>query len=329
MKYSVVATDSVHPEAVVQIQRLADFSVESVAGLCDKVLQADVLVVRNPIPAQLFAQAPQLKAVIRHGAGLDMIPVEAASEAGIVVANVPGVNANAVAEYAVGQIINLARRLALMDATLRRQSWGQARAWSDHGLELRGKTVAVVGVGAIGGRVASICAQGFQMRVLGVHHSPRQDPAGQIEYVPLRVALEQADFLVLACPLTPATEKLIGAAEFALMKPTAFLVNVSRGKVIDNDALMDALAQQRLAGAALDVFDPSPLPQGHRLASLDNTCLSPHAAGITQESMRALSMSVASQIQDILSGRYPEHWFNISARSRIEARWPSHYTQES
>ncbi|NYT25444.1 dehydrogenase [Alcaligenaceae bacterium] len=326
MKPLVVSTDSIHPDAVARIQSVADFTVASVSdGLSDAHLRSDVIVVRNPLPARLFDAATRLKAVIRHGAGLDMIPMDAASGAGVVVANVPAVNANAVAEYAVGQVVNLSRRLSLMDATLRRGSWGPARAMADRGNELRGKTVAIVGVGAIGRRVASICAQGFQMRILGVHHSARQDPAGQIDYVPLRQALEQADFLVLSCPLTPDTEKLIGAAELALMKPSAFLINVARGKVVDNDALVDALARHRIAGAALDVFDPSPLPPGNRYADLENTCITPHVAGMTQESMRALSMSVASQIQDILSGGYPEHWVNTSARDAIEARWPSHY----
>ncbi|HWL29262.1 MAG TPA: NAD(P)-dependent oxidoreductase [Burkholderiaceae bacterium] len=319
----IAATDHIHPEAVAEIQRSADFQLVTVgpATSADLMNRVDVLIVRNPLPADCLAAAPNMKAVIRHGAGLDMIPVSAASEAGILVANVPALNALAVAEQVVGQIISLSRHLYQIEFALRTQDWETARALAAGSTELRGKTVSIIGVGAVGRAVASICAKGFRMRVLGVHPSRQTDPDGEVTYVPLRRALEEADFLVLACPLTPETEKMIAARELGWMKPTAALVNVARGRVVDSDALADALEQGVVTGAALDVFDPQPVRAGSRWHGLMQARLTPHTAGITQESMRAVSMKVADQVRAILAGSFPEHWVNTSARDRIQARW--------
>lgn len=322
-KSLIVATDHIDAEAAAEIKRFADFTVMPVGPLMcpDALLRMEVLIVRNPLAPECFTAASRMRAVIRHGAGLDMIPVSAASDAGILVANVPALNALAVAEQAVGQMINLSRSLYQIEYSLRTQGWGTARALAAGSTEMRGKTVSIVGVGAVGRSVASICDKGFGMRVLGVHPSRHTEPCGEVAYVPLRQAVEEADFLVLACPLTPETEKLISARELSWMKPTASLVNVARGKVVDADALADALERGVLAGAAMDVFDPSPMPAGSRWHGLMQARLTPHTAGITQESMHAVSMKVADQARDILAGQYPEHWVNTSARDRIQARW--------
>src|SRR5690606_24876818 len=134
------------------------------------------------------AKARRLKAVIRHGAGLDMIPIEAASRAGVLVANVPKVNANAVAEYVLGQMISMSRRLVDVEDSFRNASWQAARAVAVAGAELAGKTVAIVGVGAVGSRVATLCMQGFGMKVLGVHPSRQGSTAAGVTYVSLRSA---------------------------------------------------------------------------------------------------------------------------------------------
>jgi D-3-phosphoglycerate dehydrogenase len=328
----IAATDHIHPDAVADVQRCADFAlVDTNAPTRPDVLErVEVLIVRNPVPADWFAATPRMKAVIRHGAGLDLIPVSVASGEGILVANVPAVNARAVAEQVMGQIISLSRNLYQIEFALRTADWETARALADGSIELSGKTVSIVGVGAVGRHVASICSKGFGMRVLGVHPSRQSDPDGVVAYVPLRRALEEADFVVLACPLTPETEKLIARRELGWMKPTAALVNVARGRVVDGEALVDALEQGVIAGAALDVFDPSPLCAGSRWRGLMQARLTPHTAGITQESMRAVSMKVADQAHAVLAGRFPEHWVNTSARDRIQARWNSldHYHKQ-
>lgn len=319
----VLSTDAIHSDAVAALRAAGEFAFgcANAADEPERLTQADVIIVRNPIPAELLSQAPRLRAVIRHGAGLDMIPLPAASEAGVLVANVPGVNANAVAEYAVAQMLNLARRLPQIESRLRSGSWQPARQLAGSGFELAGKTVSIVGVGAVGGRVASICKHGFGMKVLGHHPARTGHRTEELDYVSLSDALGAADFLVLSCPLNDRTMNLIGEAELALMKPTAFIVNVARGKVLDTAALRNAISSGRLAGATLDVFETQPLPAGDALFGLDGVRLSPHVAGISGESMRAMSLGAMQQAIDVLQGRFPAHWVNHEARERILQRW--------
>jgi D-3-phosphoglycerate dehydrogenase / 2-oxoglutarate reductase len=319
----VLLTNPIDPQATAELARHAE--VRTAAALDADALRhagrdADFVVVRAPLPDDFFEHAPRLRAAVRHGAGVDMIPMEQASRHGVAVANVPGVNASAVAEYVVGQMLNLARRLARIDATLHQQSWGAARQLADGATDLGGKTVAIVGMGHIGQAVARICAPGFGMRVLGVRRSPPPDDA-TTRYVTLQQALPQADYLVLACPLTAQTRGLIGAAELAQLKPGARLVNVARGPVVDEAALVDALRSGRLAGAALDVYQTQPLPADSPLRQLPEVLLSPHLAGITQESMRRMSEGVLSQLLAMFAGELPANLCNREARDAILARW--------
>ncbi|CAG9166797.1 NAD(P)-dependent oxidoreductase [Cupriavidus pampae] len=321
---TVIATDRIHPEAHTQLAQAATFSIRpwrEGAGYADDLADADVVVVRNRIPEELFERAPALRAVIRHGVGLDMIPVEAASARGVLVANVPAVNAVAVAEYVLGQMLALSRRFADMDRLMRTASWNESRLIADHGQQLGGKTVAIVGMGEIGRRVAAMCAAGFGMRVLGVHPTRTGTRETHAEYVPLHDALAAADYLVLTCPLTPATKGMIGAAEFARMKPSAFLINVARGAVVERTALHQALQSSQIAGAALDVFETQPLPAGDPLFDCPTARLTPHMAGISTQSLHAMSMGAAAQVIDVLAGRLPPHWVNRDAEPAIRARW--------
>lgn len=281
---------------------------------------ASFIVVRAPLPPALFDEAPLLRAVVRHGAGLDMIPVEAASRRGIAVANVPGANANSVAEYVLGQMLALARRLPQIDAALRTNGWDAARQIADYGSDLRGRTVTIVGMGAIGQALARICGTGFGMRVIGVRRHPPVDDV-RVQYLPLADALPQSDYLVLACPLTPQTRGLIGADALARLKAGARLVNVARGPVVVESALVEALRSGHLAGAALDVFDTQPLPVDSLLRSLPQVMLSPHLAGITPDSMQRMSEVVVDQLIEMLQGRLPRHFVNPEAQQAILARW--------
>ena len=282
--------------------------------------EASFIIVRAALPPDLFEHAARLRGVVRHGAGLDMIPVQQASRHGVAVANVPAVNALSVAEYAAGQMLALARLLPRIDAAVRGPSWEAARQLADHASELHGKTLAIVGMGAIGQALARICAAGFGMRVLGVRRTPQPD-SEIVRYVPLDEALPQADYVVLACPLDESTRGLISAQRLALFKPGARLVNVSRGAVIDEAALAAALGAGHLAGAALDVFTVQPLPADSPLRSLPNVLLSPHLAGITRESMRRMSEGAAGQVLEMLEGRLPRHFVNPQAQELILARW--------
>lgn len=276
------------------------------------VAEADVLVVRSALPADLFEHAPRLRGVVRHGVGVDMIPMAAANARRIPVANVPGSNRNAVAEHAIGAVSMLRRRTAQMDVLLRHAGWDASRALADEAGELHDQVLGVVGVGGIGTRIAEIAHHGYGMRVLG--HQRRLDtlPAF-VEGVGLDALLARSDAVVLACPLTESTRGLIDARRLALMPRHAVLVNVARGAVVVEDALVAALQARRIGGAALDVFDEQPLRDGHPLLSLDNVVLTPHAAGLTRQSMRCMSLGAAEEVLRLLAGQVPRNLVNAAS----------------
>jgi D-3-phosphoglycerate dehydrogenase len=311
----VLLTGSMHPDgersiaAVAEVVQAPDAHADTLRRL---IADADVLVVRSPLPADLFDHAPMLRGVVRHGVGVDMIPVEAASARGIPLANVPGSNLEAVAEHVLACFGLLARRLHRMDGTLRAAGWAASRALADGSTELAGKTVGIVGVGAIGARIAAICHHGYGMRVLGHRRRLAALPA-HVQGVPLDELMHASDYVVLSCPLTEATRHLVDARRLALMKPGSFLVNVSRGPLIDEAALVQALAGRRLGGAALDVFAEQPLRPDHPLLALDNVLLTPHAAGLTQESMARMSRGAAEEVLRLLAGERPLNLVNPQA----------------
>ena len=276
------------------------------------IADADVLVVRSALPADLLDDAPRLRGIVRHGVGVDMIPMAAANARRIPVANVPGSNRHAVAEHAIGAVSLLRRRTARMDALLRHTGWDASRALADGAGELHGQWLGIVGVGGVGTRIAEIAHHGYGMRVLG--HQRRLDalPAF-VEAATLDDLLVRSDAVVLACPLTDATRGLIDARRLSLMPSHAVLVNVARGAVVVEDALVAALREHRIGGAALDVFATQPLPAGHPLLALDNVLLTPHAAGLTRQSMRCMSLGTAEEVRRLLSGQLPRNLVNAAA----------------
>jgi D-3-phosphoglycerate dehydrogenase len=268
------------------------------------VADADLLVVRAFLPADIFEHPNRLRGVVRHGVGLDMIPMESATAHGIPVANVPGSNAEAVAEHAIAGMLLIARQNHAMDRELRALDWPTARKRSDAGIELFGRTLGIVGMGNVGTRVAEIASAGFRMKVLGTPTRSRALPSFVESASPERIFAE-SDFIVLACPLTQETRHLVNAARLASMKPGASLVNVARGPVVDEKALAEALAARRIRGAVLDVFDEQPLARDHPFLGLDNVILSPHAAGITGESMKRMSQGAAEEAVRLLAFERP------------------------
>lgn len=280
---------------------------------------SDLLVVRAFLPADIFERPHRLRGVVRHGVGLDMIPMESATRAGIPVANVPGSNAEAVAEHAIAGMLLVARQQHLMDRELRATDWPTARKRSDASIELFGRTLGVVGMGNVGSRIAEIAHAGFRMKVLGTATRSRALPPC-VEAAPLERIFAESDVVALACPLTDETHHLVNAARLAAMKPTAALVNVARGPVIDEAALAEALASKRIRGAVLDVFEEQPLARDHPFLALDNVVLSPHAAGITQESMRRMSQGAAEEALRLLRFERPANLCNPEVWERHLAR---------
>jgi phosphoglycerate dehydrogenase-like enzyme len=224
---------------------------------------------------RVLRSAPRLKVISKWGTGIDSIDARAAARLGIRVCNTPGAFTDPVADTALGYVLCFARRLPWMDRDVRRGLWVKPDAVS-----LRECTLGVVGVGNIG-RALVQRARAFGMRVLGTDPVPVPDSfveETELTMLPLDALLAESDFVSLHCDLNPTSFHLIGGAELSLMRPTAYLINTSRGSVVDEAALARALIQRRLAGAALDVFEVEPLPVESPLRALENCLLAPHNA---------------------------------------------------
>lgn len=258
---------------------------QSPAEMEAKIGTADVVVVSGMWKNELVDKAPKLKFIQSISAGTDQYSREVLKAKGIRLASAHGVNANAVAEHAISLILSLSRQLHFLRDAQAEKRWrpmqGDLAIRED---EIEGKTLLVVGLGRIGDRLAQF-GRAFGMKVIAT----RRDPAGGKgaadaihANTELAKLIPQADFIALTCPLTPETEKLIGAAQIAAMKPTAFLVNVARGKVVDEPALIAALQNRKIAGAGIDVTIEEPLPASSPLWSMPHVIVTPHSAGETK-----------------------------------------------
>ncbi len=320
----IFSTHPLHPAVTAQLRAAADYRVASqptAAAILAEGLDATVLIVRAPIPPEYFGKAKGLRAAIRHGAGLDMIPMQAATKAGVLVANVPGANAMSVAEHVIFAAIGLLRQFRAMDAALRQKGWTAARAYSDQGGDLAGRRLGLVGYGNIGKALHQI-AQGFGMQVAASTRRPDTLPAG-VQALSLDDLAASSDVLVLCCPLTEETRGAISAARIAMMRPGAVLINVARGPIVDTSALIAALQARKIAGAALDVFDTQPLPADSPLWALENVILTPHMAGITADSMLRMGDVAADETLRVLSGALPLNFCNPEVDPAYRARFPA------
>lgn len=303
----VLVVDPIHEDALRALRSKFAVSVElspTEADLQQALRDVDVLVMRSGVrlTEQTIRQASRLRVVARAGAGIDNIDIAAAKAASVQVFNVPGQSANAVAEFTLGLILALTRRIALAAAQVRRNEW---RKPDLVGYELRGSTIGIIGLGQIGTHVAQL-AGAFGTRVLGTVARPDEQRRQQlastgVELVDLAELLRQADIACLVVPLTNHTCGLIGAREFALMPRRAYLVNVSRGGVVNEDDLYAALIAGRLAGAALDVVAVE--GAANRLAALDNVIVTPHIGAMTDQAQRQIGMTVVESILTALEGK--------------------------
>lgn len=325
MRLSIFSTHPLHPEVTSALQALGPWRVASAPtpeAILDECQGADLVIVRAAIPEALIRREIGLRALVRHGAGLDMIPVEAATQAGVLVANVPGVNARTVAEHAIWTSMALQRRYPQVNDDLRRRGWAAARAHADDGRELSGRRIGILGMGAIGREVAQIARNGFGMEVACTTRSAAAVPDG-VALLPFDRLLETSDILVLCAPLTDATRGLVDAPALARMRDGAILVNVARGPLVDEPALAAALASGHLGGAALDVFSTQPLPADHPFLTLPNVILTPHMAGITEESMLRMGQGVVVEARRIAAGDLPVNFVNPEVLPAYRARFPS------
>jgi D-3-phosphoglycerate dehydrogenase len=320
----IFSTHPLHPDVTAALQAQGDYRVASAPtpqAITDESAGATIIVVRAPIPPGVATREPGLRALIRHGAGLDMIQVEEATAAGVLVANVPGVNALTVAEHVIWTAIALLRRYPQVNSDLRNKGWAAGRSHSDHGRELSRRTLGVLGMGNVGRSLAKIAIHGFGMSVL-CHTRSGTAPEG-VTPVGLPELLARADVLALCAPLTPETQGLIDAAALGRMKPGSILVNVARGPLVSEPALIEALASGHLGGAAIDVFDTQPLPQDHPFMALPNVILTPHMAGITEESMLRMGQGVVDEVHRVMVGDLPLNLVNPEAVDLYRRRFPA------
>jgi len=271
-----------------------------------------VLIVRSEtkVTESLMLASPALQLVGRAGAGVDNIDVEAATRLGILVVNAPSGNTVAAAEHTIAMMLALARNIGAASISMREGKWDRK---SLLGTELRGKVLGVIGLGRIGLEVARTAKQGLGMEVIAfdpVVGAERAEQAG-VRLVNLDRLLRGSDVVTVHVPLTDNTRRLIGRRELESMKPTARIINVARGGIVDEDALADALTSGRLAGAALDVFVNEPLPSDHVLRSLPNVLLTPHLGASTEEAQVNVAVDLADQVLGYLKGEMPPFAVNL------------------
>lgn len=256
--------------------------------------------------SDLMSLAPNLKLLFVHGSGLDRVDVAEASRRGVCVANAPDAIAQAVAEHALALVLAVMKNVVRGDRVVRSGGWGPDTQRSLVTTVLRGKRVGVVGLGRVGSEVAKLFkALGAEVVYWSRSRKAEVEHALDVRYVEFEELLKSSDVVVVAIALTPETKGLISHKELSLMKPGAILVNVSRGPVIDEEALIKALSEGRVR-AGLDVYSVEPLPKDSELVRLENVVLTPHIAGFAYEALRSTSEFVAREIVRFLKeGKLP------------------------
>lgn len=283
---------------------------ELVKNLKAKAYDAVLCLLTDKIDGDVFDSAPTAKIFANYAVGFDNIDLEAAKKKGVMVSNTPGVLSEAVAEHAITLMLAVARRIAESDKFARA---GKYKGWAPMlllGSGFFGKTVGIIGLGRIGTKTAHIASQGFGAKVIYYDIKRNEDfekefPSGSIEFKPsIGEVLKDADFVSIHLPLTEQTRHIINKEKLTLMKPTAYLVNTSRGPIVDENALTEALKNKVIKGAALDVFEFEPkISKG--LLKLDNVVLTPHTASATEEARAKMAEVAAQNIIEALEGRVP------------------------
>lgn len=263
---------------------------------------AAILIRSARITAEIMDALPGLKVVAKHGMGVDNIDVEYATKKGILIVNAPFSNLNAVAEHIVMLLLALSKRTVRMDKLTRAGEFARRNAYKT--VELKGATVGIIGLGKISRRVVKKLS-GFEMNILASDPFVRQEDVGSlpVTMVTAEEVYEKSDFVIVHTSLFPSTFHLVGAEQFRLMKPTAFIINAAREAVIDEAAMIEALKRGEIAGAGLDVFEQEPPAPDNPLFAMDNVILSPHNAALSSGALRAMAMDSAMGITEYLTGK--------------------------
>lgn len=285
---------------------LADSSIETikkmVAGVEGIILRTNIKLTRDIIDA-----ASNLKIISRTGAGVDNIDVAAATEKGILVCHVPGVNSISVAEHALALILAIAKQLKVIDKAVHVGNW--KIRYASKAEDLDGKTLGLVGIGHIGSLLAQKCRLAFNMKVIA--YDPYVKQAEGLELCSsLDQLFSQSDFISIHVPYTKETHHLVNSRLLSLMKPDSYLINTSRGAVVDEKALIEVLRNTSIAGAGLDVFEKEPPSLDNPLLKFNNVITTPHSGGLNRDCERKLAIEAAQAVIDLLEGRQPKHIYN-------------------
>ena len=320
-KPKVYVTRKLFPEAIKILEKVAQ--VEVFEGeedpvprelLLDKVKDVTGLLpmLTDQINAELMDRAEKLKVVSNYAVGYNNIDVDAATQRGIMVTNTPDVLTDTTADCAFMLLMAISRRIVEVDKYVREGKW--VKAWGPKmflGSDINGKTLGIIGIGRIGSALVPR-AKGFKMKVIynDMYRSPEKEKALGVEYRELDDLLREADYVSVHVPLTAETQHLMGERELSLMKPTAYLINTSRGPVVDEKALYKALKNRVIAGAALDVHEKEPVASDDPLLGLDNIIMAPHIGSATVETRIAMAVRAATNLSSALRGEKPKDLIN-------------------
>jgi glyoxylate reductase len=290
--------------------------------LLTKVQQAEGLVclLTDKIDAEIMSNAPNLRVISNYAAGFDNIDLAEATRRGIVVGNTPDVLTETTADFTFALMMSAARRIVEGERNVKAGLWKTWGPMTLLGRDVHGATLGIVGLGRIGTAVARR-AMGFGTKVLCYSHKRAQEKEDElgVEFVEFDRLLEESDFITIHVNLTPETHHLIAEEQLRKMKRTCVLVNTSRGQVVDTIALYNALREQRIAFAALDVTDPEPLPQNHPLLTLENVIVTPHIASASVATRTEMALMAADNLIAGLQGKMPPHAVNPETlRGRVE-----------
>ena len=319
MKPKVFVTRKIPESGIKLLQKKCELTIsqksrvltknEVIAGVRNK--DALLCLLTDKIDKSVMRASKNLKVVANYAVGVDNIDITAATKLGIPVTNTPGVLTDAVADHACALLLGIARRLAESDKFVRA---GKYKSWEPMlmlGGDFKGKTLGILGLGRIGSSVAERMGRGFGMKILyyDIRRNPKFERSLHAKYASVQQLLKSSDYVSVHVPLLPSTHHLVGAKQLAMMKNTAYLINTSRGPVVDEAALVAALRKKQIAGAALDVFEREP-KTAPGLTKLENVILTPHTASATIATRSAMSEIAAKNILAVLSGHRPPNLVN-------------------
>ncbi len=302
--------DKVNAELV-----LAEFETEE--DIIAATRDADaILTTFAPITRRVMEESPKVRVIVRYGIGYDTVDADAATDNGILVVNLPGFCLDEVADHTIGLLLACVRRIVYYNNLTKSGYWARYHEMSI--ASFTGQTLGLVGCGTIGQAVAKR-AMGFDLKILGT--DPFVDKGLAIRHgitlVGMEELLRESDFVSVHSLLNKDTCHLIGEKEFRQMKPTAYFINTSRGPVVDEPALIEALQKKRIAGAGIDVFEQEPVNPDNPLLKMDNVVVTPHNAGWSDAAGRRARILVGKEAARVVSGKYPGHWVNKAVKPRF------------